>query len=75
MTVADNIADDMLVGAEEIARVLGWKARQVYAIREVGGDAPVRKRKGLGLYAFKSELVAWLTASETLPHAGDGPTA
>ncbi|MHB8283859.1 MAG: hypothetical protein ACYDD1_04205, partial [Caulobacteraceae bacterium] len=62
---------DMIVGADEIARVLGWKARQVYSVREAGEDAPIRKRKGVGIYAFKSELVAWLKASESLPRAGE----
>lgn len=35
-------------------------------MRERATGCPIRKREGLGIYAFKSELLAWLKAPETL---------
>jgi hypothetical protein len=63
---AAPIAEDMLDGAGAIAAYLGWPPRRVYKAREEGWCAPIRKRQGIGLYAFKSELDAWLKAPETL---------
>lgn len=64
-------AEDMLEGARAIADHLGWKGeageQKVYTARHKGWTIPIRKREGLGLYAFKSELDAWLKADETLP--------
>ena len=60
-------AGDRLDGAQAIANHLGWAERKVYRAREEGWTTPIRKRDGLGLYAFKSELDDWLTAEETLP--------
>lgn len=64
--MADTIADDYLEGVAAIAAFLGWTERKVYHVRERGGACPIRKREGLGVYAFKSELVAWLKSEETL---------
>lgn len=61
------MADDRLDGAEAIAAHLGWKPRKVYQAREEGWTIPIRKREGVGVYAFKSELDAWFHAPETLP--------
>lgn len=61
------VANDRLDGAEAIAAYLGRKPRWVYQAREEGWSVPIRKRDGLGIYAFKSELDAWLHAPETLP--------
>ncbi len=63
-----NASADRLEGAEAIASYLGWKVRRVTYMREHATDCPIRKRPGLGLYAFRSELDAWLRAPETLPH-------
>jgi len=61
------VAADILYGAAELARFLRWPVRNVYQARERGLSIPIRKREGVGIYAFKSELVAWLKAEETLP--------
>lgn len=61
------IAADLIEGAAEIAAYLGWKPRRVYQLREQARGAPVRRRDGVGLYAFKSELDAWLKDGSTLP--------
>lgn len=53
-------ADIRLDGATAIARYVGKPARWVYQCRERGWSAPIRKQEGLGLYAFASELDAWL---------------
>lgn len=67
------IANDMLEGVQAIAAFLGWEGkageRRVYHLRERVSDCPIRKRPGLGYYAFKSELEAWLKAEETKPSA------
>ncbi len=65
-TAADALGQDLLEGAEAIAAFLGWKPRKVYQAREDGWTIPIRKREGLGLYAFKSELRAWLRDPATL---------
>lgn len=66
-TEAEPLAADLLEGAEAIAAFLGgkWNARRVYNARE-RGQLPIRHRPGMGLYAFRSELRAALTAPETL---------
>lgn len=58
---------DRLDGADAIARHLGKRPRWVYQAREQGWPVPIRKRPGMGIYAFKSELDAWLRSDETLP--------
>jgi hypothetical protein len=62
------LADDVLEGAEAIARFLGkgWSERKVRHARDVG-SLPIRKKRGMGLYAFKSELAAALWAPDSLP--------
>lgn len=67
--VQDNappVAEDKIEGADAIAAYLRWKPRRVYQAREQGWCAPIRRRRGMGLYAFKSELDAWLKAEDTL---------
>jgi hypothetical protein len=63
-----TVAGDYLEGADAIARFLGpsWTDRRVYHAREVKA-LPIRRKPGIGLYAFKSELEAALKAPETLP--------
>lgn len=60
-------AADRLDGVPTIAAYLGWSERKVYQAREKGWSVPIRKRDGIGIYAFRSELLQWLTAEETLP--------
>jgi hypothetical protein len=62
-----ELADDLLEGAEDIARFLGkkWNARRVFNARQRGG-LPLHTRPGMGLYAFRSELAAFLRAPESL---------
>jgi hypothetical protein len=64
---------DMLHGVEEIAGFLStlgsaWTVRQVRQARTVR-SLPIRKLTGIGIYAFKSELIAALKAPETLTPA------
>lgn len=67
--------DDLIEGAAAIAAYLNdeglghWTERRVYSAREKGWSIPIRRREGLGIYAFKSELAAWFTDDETLPPA------
>src|SRR5258708_25276255 len=51
------IRDDYLEGAPAIAAFLGddWNKRRVYRARDTGA-LPIRRRPGIGLYAFRSEL-------------------
>jgi len=60
--------DDLLKGTKAIAAYLGWNERRVTYLREQRTNCPIRKRLGVGLYAFKSELNDWLHAPETLPN-------
>lgn len=60
---------DRLDGAAAIAQHLGWTERKVYQARERGWSVPIRKRDGMGLYAFRSELDAWMKDPATLPSA------
>jgi hypothetical protein len=61
------IANDYLEGAASIAAFLGptWNERKVYHAREAG-SLPIRRKPGIGLYAFRSELLAALKAPDTL---------
>ena len=56
-------------GAGAIAAHIGKTERWVYQARERGWSVPIRKRDGMGIYAFAEELDAWLLAPETLPQA------
>ncbi|MFY0400840.1 hypothetical protein [Brevundimonas naejangsanensis] len=67
MAVNDDQANDRLDGASAIARYLGKKERWVYLAREQGWAVPIRKREGFGLYAFRSELDAYLRGDDSLP--------
>ncbi len=55
-----------LEGAANIANYLGRAERWVYQAREKGWSCPIRKRDGIGLYAFPDELDAWLEDDATL---------
>lgn len=62
--------EDCLSGVEEIAKYLGWTVRKVRYARETGA-LPIRVKGGVGLYAFRSEILAALKAPDTLvprPH-------
>lgn len=60
---------DFLGGANAIAEFLGpgWTTRKVYHARE-SGALPIRRRQGLGIYAFRSELAVALKDPDTLTH-------
>lgn len=62
-----SVGDDYLEGTAAIAAFLGpsWSQRKVYYARETRA-LPIRRRAGIGLYAFRSELLAALKAPETL---------
>jgi len=64
--LSERLGDDLLDGAEAIARELGWTngegkwhTRRVYHLREKGCPA-IHRREGVGVYAFRSELREWL---------------
>jgi hypothetical protein len=67
--------DDYLGSVTEISKFLGWTARKVRYARETGA-LPIRVKTGVGLYAFKSELLAALKTPDTLgprlPHKAHG---
>ncbi len=62
-----STGDDMLTGGAEIAEFLNWPLRKVQRARNEGWSIPIRKADGIGLYAFKSELDAYLRDEATLP--------
>jgi hypothetical protein len=67
-TISDaqrNFQDDYLGSVLEISKFLGWTARKVRYARETGA-LPIRVKSGVGLYAFKSELLAALKTPDTL---------
>lgn len=64
---ATDISSDRLDGAEAIAAYLGKTSAWVYQARRAGWSVPIRKRDGLGVYAFRSELDAWARSPDTLP--------
>lgn len=67
MTAANDTGRRVrLDGAAAIAEYLGRPERWVYHAREKGWSCPIRKRDGVGLYAFTDELDAWWEAPETL---------
>jgi hypothetical protein len=63
----DVLSDDLLEGSEAIAKFLGdkWSASRVRKAK-YRQHLPIHKRPGIGLYAFKSELTAFLRAAESL---------
>ncbi len=70
VSASECLGDDLLDGAEAIARELGWTngkgkwhTRRVYHLREKGCPA-IRRREGVGVYAFRSELLDWLKGSD-----------
>ncbi|MBY3306178.1 helix-turn-helix domain-containing protein [Rhizobium laguerreae] len=58
----DNLADDVLEGAVEIAAFLKLKSRQVYTAISAG-HLP-HYRIGSNLFARKSTLLAWIASQE-----------
>lgn len=69
---SEPLSADLLEGAAAIAEYLGpkWNPNRV-RIAKHRNTLPIRSRPGMGVYAFKSELRAALTAPETL--AGGSP--
>lgn len=61
----EPFGDEYLEGVDAIARYLGWNARKVRYARETGA-LPIRVKNGVGLYAFKSEILAALKTPDTL---------
>lgn len=72
MSQSPSISDDMLNGVEQIVEFLGdqWNPRRVRYAREKRA-LPIRVKPGLGLYAFKSELIAALHSPDGLPPVGN----
>jgi hypothetical protein len=66
-----TIGEDYLDGVEAIAEYLGepWTIRRVRYARETGA-LPIRFKRGIGVYAFGSELSAALRAHDSLPRSG-----
>lgn len=62
-----DIIADRLDGADAIAAYLGKTSAWVYQARRAGWSVPIRKRDGLGVYAFRSELDSWMRDPDTLP--------
>lgn len=69
------LSDDYVEGAQAIASFLGagWNERRVYRARETGA-LPIRRKSGIGIYAFRSELTAALHDRATLPSLTVGDT-
>jgi hypothetical protein len=70
MSNAENLAEerlttDYLEGVDAIALFLGWNIRKVRYARETGA-LPIRVKNGVGIYAFKSEIIAALKTPDTL---------
>lgn len=69
--MTEQLADDKIEGARAIADFFGWEGkpgeRKVRHLRARASGCPIRKQKAIGIYAFKSELEAWLKGEETLP--------
>lgn len=60
-----EFGDEYLEGINAIAKYLGWNTRKVRYARETGA-LPIRVKSGVGLYAFKSEILAALKTPDTL---------
>jgi len=74
-----TLGDDLLVGAEAIARELNWKTqdgkwnrRRVYHLAELG-NMPIHRVKGLGICARRSALFAFFQSLDARLH-GNGPS-
>ena len=70
MSNAENLTEeritvDYIEGVDAIALFLGWSARKVRYARETGA-LPIRVKNGVGIYAFKSEIIAALKTPDTL---------
>jgi len=63
-----ELSDDYLDGIVSIAAYLGppWTPRKVRYARETGA-LPIRMKRGIGLYAFRSELAEALRSPDSLP--------
>jgi hypothetical protein len=61
----DEFGHEYLEGIDAIAKYLGWNTRKVRYARETGA-LPIRVKSGVGLYAFKSEILAALKTPDTL---------
>ena len=66
--IVRHVVRPRLDGVKAIGDYIGKSERWVYQARERGWSVPIRKRDGLGYYAFPDELDAWLNDPETLPH-------
>lgn len=64
----DTETSNRLDGVDAIGKFLGISVRRVRYARETG-SLPIRKVKGIGIYAFKTELLSAMTADGTLPGA------
>ena len=70
-------AADYLDGIDAIAAFLTetlgrtWTSRQVRYARE-RGSLPIRQKETLGVYAFRSELLAALKGPDSLPQTAGG---
>ena len=76
-SVVDNLVpftSDYLDGVEAIANYLGWSVRKVRYAREIRA-LPIRAKAGIGLYAFKSELIAALKTPDTLLQKAESNTS
>ena len=60
-----ELGDEYLKGVDAIAKYLGWNTRKVRYARETGA-LPIRVKNGVGVYAFKSEILAALKNPDTL---------
>lgn len=60
-----GLSDEYLEGVDQIAKYLGWNTRKVRYARETGA-LPIRVKNGVGIYAFKSEILAALKTPDTL---------
>jgi hypothetical protein len=65
METGQTFHEDYMDSVAEIAKFLGWTARKVRYARETGA-LPIRVKCGVGLYAFKSEILAALKTPDTL---------
>jgi hypothetical protein len=63
-----SISEDFLGGVNAIVTFLGhpWTVRRVRYARETRA-LPIRVKRGIGLFAFKTELLAALRAPDSLP--------
>lgn len=60
---ATTLADDLLVGADAIARFTGWSRRRVFYL--IGKGQLPHFKVGGRLHARKSRIVAWIARLES----------